>query len=229
MKDPSIIALHGNLGSVEDWDDLGISSLRALDLWTFSDLSLDELSMFLAEDFVPPGEKPVLAGYSLGGRLALNTIAKFPDRFSAAVILSAHPGLKTEEERTARLVHDEEWALRARNLLWKDFLDEWNSQPVLADCPVQTSQEPLEPQRGALSQAFENWSLGRQDDLREALESYRNPVLWITGERDPLFTGIAEEMADVFEHFEHHVLPDCGHRTLGAAAADKINSWLKAT
>ena len=38
-----------------------------------------------------------LFGYSLGSRLALGLLARYPERFERAVLVSAHPGLSGSE------------------------------------------------------------------------------------------------------------------------------------
>lgn len=205
-----ILALHGNLGSASDWERLDIPDLEAIDLWDFSQLSFEEF----AAEILETNEKPILAGYSLGGRLALHAMALYPERWSGAVILSAHPGLPCVEDRIARRSSDAVWANRARELEWIDFLKKWDEQPVLGDFSRGHERLSLESRREDVAQAFENWSLGRQDDLRSRLKAFPNPVLWITGERDDKFSAIGSSMVEVFSNFRHEILTDCGHRVL---------------
>lgn len=219
-----ILALHGNLGSATDWDSLGIPDVQALNLWEYSHLSFAEFASSISER----DDRPILAGYSLGGRLALHAMAAFPDRWRAAVILSAHPGLPCVEDRIARSISDGVWAKRAREMPWSGFLAEWNRQPVLAESSVQTDQEALEPQRESIARAFENWSLGRQEDLRPRLRRFESPVLWITGAEDRKFSALAEEMGSVFPNFRHEVLSDCGHRLLTEPVGAMITSFVSA-
>ncbi len=225
MSEIPIVALHGNVGTADDWARLGIPNLEALDLWSFSDLSLDEFSMFLAEELVDKDERPLIAGYSLGGRLALESMARFPERWSGAVILSANPGLSDAAGRKTRFSADEEWAQKVRTVQWSDFLKEWNAQPILAGCPISEGQTALESRREAVAMGFDYWSLGHQGDLREALKSFKAPVLWISGENDSKYRAFGEEMADVFEDYRHVVLADHGHRCLSPAAAAAIADW----
>lgn len=211
---PSLVALHGNLGTSADWDGLSIPGLRAVDLWEYSSLSFFEFAHELATTLTRGLEKPILAGYSLGGRLALYAMAIHPERWGGAVILSAHPGLCCVEERLARRVSDEIRARDAREMEWTAFLEKWNHQSVLAgpENAISEAQLALESRREAIALAFETWSLGRQEDLRRTLRSFHGPVLWITGENDEKFTRLAEEMAEVFTDFRHEVIPGCGHR-----------------
>ena len=226
MSASSIIALHGNLGSADDWERLEIEGMVAIDLWAYSDLSLEEFARFLTKEMRPAGERPVIAGYSLGGRLALKAMSDFPDAWEGAVILSAHPGLDDRGAREMRRDIDGDWARRARDMNWPDFLELWNSQPVLANSPASDRQLDLEKRRDAIAMAFDHWSLGIHDVLREPLKEFDQPVLWITGADDEKFHGVGEEMAEVFSKFEHVALPEHGHRVLDSPAAVKIRDWL---
>lgn len=212
-----IIALHGNLGSSGDWDDVKIPSLKSIDLWEYSDLDYFEFAHELATTLSEGMEKPVIAGYSLGGRLALYAMAIHPARWGGAVIISAHPGLCCVEDRLARRVSDEVWATRARELPWDEFLEQWNAQPVLSGSPISPEQKVLESKRAAIAMAFETWSLGRQDDLRKSLRHFQAPVTWITGADDRKFATLGDEMADVFPNFRHEKLEGIGHRVLQEA------------
>lgn len=226
---PPILALHGNLGTASDWDALGLPNCRAVDLWDLAGLSFFEMAHELATTLSEGLERPVLAGYSLGGRLALHALAIHPERWGGAVILSAHPGLADGEARTCRREVDAEWARLARELRWDEFLERWNGQGVLADSPVPDGRRGLEARREEIALAFETWSLGRQGELRSQLRRFHEPVLWITGENDEKFTGIGAEMASVFPEFRHEILKGAGHRVLLPETGETVREWIEAS
>jgi len=225
MKGEPLIALHGNLGRVDDWAGLGWENVRAVDLWAHAHRSFDEFADVLAERITAPGERPWLVGYSLGGRLALHALASHPDRWSGAVVVSAHPGLRSETEREARRAADEAWARRAETLPWAEFLREWDAQAVLADSAPPAGREELASRREAVADAFRNWSLGRQADLRPALGRFERPVLWLTGEGDAKFRRLGEEMAERMPRCRHGVAEGWGHRVPAAAIAEAVRAW----
>lgn len=226
---PEILALHGNVGSAKDWSSLELSTLTAIDLWDWSELSFFEFAHELSTSLSRGMERPILAGYSLGGRLALYAMAIHPERWGGAIIASSHPGLRCVEDRLARVSSDAIWAKRARELPWVEFLSAWNQQPVLAGENVGEGQLDLEAARDSIAMAFETWSLGRQEDLRSSLRRFHPPVLWITGEQDLKFSSLAEEMEDVFPSLTRRVIPGVGHRVLGSELGQEIRRWLSAT
>lgn len=211
-----IHALHGNLGSVSDWEALALSGLVRHDLWSdleaAPDLTLEGWADRFAGSLEDPA--PVLLGYSMGGRLALHAMIAAPEKWKGAIIVSAHPGLADKDGRKKRLDTDREWANRARISEWRTFLDTWNTQTVFSGDFPSPAQESLEPRREAIARAFENWSLGNQQTLGDQLNVCHFPVLWVTGENDEKFTALAAGLKGILSDFEHVVLSGCGHRAI---------------
>ena len=223
---PPVIALHGNVGSFHDWDFLRRAEIQAIDLWEHSHRRFADFSVMLRKS-TPNGS--LLLGYSMGGRLALHAMAARPEHWAGAVIISVHPGLCCLQERIERRVSDEIWARRVREMRWSDFLEKWNSQSVLGASSGGESQLRLESKRERIARSFENWTLGKQEDLRPALAKFRKPVLWITGQRDKQFTRLGKEMENVFPTFQQVIVPACGHRVLKEkpeALAMELNQFL---
>ncbi len=157
---------------------------------------------------------PILIGYSMGGRLALAMAAASPQSFGALVLISAHPGLRTEAERTARIAEDARWAELCRNDFAR-FNEAWGSRPLLADIPREAATLRLAARRRHdrqhLAAALAGAGLGRQPDYRKALAELPLPVAFITGDRDEKFKQLADEM--------HSLRPDCAHLRLPAGHA----------
>lgn len=211
-----IHALHGNLGSANDWSTIELPDLLVHDLWGIlesdPDLTLESWGEGFSQAVSMNDPEPIVLGYSMGGRLALHAMVAAPEQWKGAIILSAHPGLNDESERKIRFNRDREWANQVRSSHWQKFLETWNAQPVLAGAPPSPAQFQLEHHREEIARAFENWSLGRQEPLGERLAACQFPILWITGERDEKFSSLAAGLGEVVPDFEHAVLPDCGHR-----------------
>ena len=119
-----IHALHGNFGLPSDW----AAALppgrpaKAWDLWEIrrhhpEARTLTGFAAWFNQQIaaLPDTGPHLLAGYSLGGRLALHVLLDRPALWSQVLLLSTHPGLTTEAERPPRLAHDLAWQERC---LW---------------------------------------------------------------------------------------------------------------
>src|SRR5918997_271504 len=141
---PTILFLHGFMGSSADWRgaiaalgyryfciavDLpghGASLGMPPDTYTIEGTTrtvigiLDELERV----------RTVIAGYSMGGRLALYLALRYPERCAGLFLESASPGLESGEERKARREADEDKAKRLESGDFETFLRDWCRQPL---------------------------------------------------------------------------------------------------
>lgn len=206
-----IHCLHGAVGSFRDWLPLQASlpiPVRALDLWRLLDGEAPDLAQAGRVIAGSANQGDLLLGYSLGGRLALHALLAAPEKWQAAVIVSAHPGLTKGHEE--RLAADQKWGELARQD-WVGFLEKWNAQAILSSSVVGMTQATQDDQE-EVARSFAYWSLGRQQDLRPQLPLVTCPVLWLTGEKDQKFSALAVEAVDRLPLAHHQVLPGCGHR-----------------
>ena len=236
--------LHGAAGMAADWRGFaknlaatGIGS-RAVDLWRFLEcqaLSLTEFGTALNADAsgeVFRGSSRALLGYSLGGRLALHALLEKDHPWQAAVIVSAHPGLETEPERTARRASDTAWATQALAGNWQEFLTAWNAQAVLGSTPLRDRQASsnLITRRREVARSFVDWSLGAQLPLWDRLGEITIPVLWVVGENDLKFLALAERAVSLIPNAHLAIAPGAGHRVpweTDAWCADQVARFLK--
>jgi 2-succinyl-6-hydroxy-2,4-cyclohexadiene-1-carboxylate synthase len=216
-----IWALHGAVGMAADWREYAASlpselgGVRRLDLWRFLDccpMPLEKFGDTLAGEITHVDPAPVLVGYSMGGRLALHALIARPDLWKAAIIISAHPGLSDEAERSERREKDAEWSALALKGGWSEFLQRWEAQSVIGGAGEMPDRNPLKGRRASIARSFIDWSLGAQADLSKGLKGVTCPVLWLTGERDGKFTEIAKGVVPDIPKAEHVIIPDCGHR-----------------
>ncbi|MDA7508581.1 hypothetical protein N8488_01170, partial [Akkermansiaceae bacterium] len=110
-----IHCLHGAVGSFRAWETLSQElneSVNALDLWRLFDRSTPTL--FEAGRIISEGAEfgDLILGYSMGGRLALHALTAAPEKWRAAIIVSAHPGLVSGQQE--RREEDREWASLSR-------------------------------------------------------------------------------------------------------------------
>ena len=217
-----IWCLHGNVGMASDWDHLASlpalkgQIVRKVDLWRYlacRSIGLEEFGEIFSSEVAAQDPDPYLMGYSMGGRLALHALIAAPQVWRGATIMSAHPGLRSEEERTARRIKDAAWSALALRGDWSDFLAAWNAQGVLGGLPDgMPDRYLLQPRSQEVARGFCAWSLGTQADLRNSLMGVTCPVKLVTGERDEKYTQLAQEME--LPNAERIVIPNAGHRPL---------------
>lgn len=210
-----VVALHGFLGLPSDWQHFDrVAKIHAVDLWQGIDRLPTENAFDLwAERFEPVGEKPVLLGYSMGGRLAMHLASKRPELFSGVMIVSANPGLVNESEKPARLANDLQWAERFRSEPWETVIGAWNAQPVLRTPPgaMQLPRNESDFDRNALARALDIWSLARQRDLRRSIANLPIPALFVSGEKDTKFDQLMRGL-ELPKRSEYRAVAGAGHR-----------------
>ena len=216
--------LHGAVGTASDWRSLGKglaelgASTRAVDLWRFlqcESVSMPDFGKRLNADAageVSRGQKRVLLGYSMGGRLALHALLE-KGPWDAAVIISANPGLRDPAEISSRHASDTVLATQALTLPWDTFLEKWNSQPLLGGVMRDEREDKkLIQRRREIARSFVDWSVANQEPLWDRLPEIEIPVLWIAGESDTKYRAIAEEAVSILPNATLAIAPSAGHR-----------------
>ncbi len=257
-----LIGLHGFFGIPGDWKkvgellaklpessspgfkvdvvtpDLSIWATRAevSDFKTFAH-SLNRSVRILSEQRQEP---VIIAGYSLGARLAAACVLAAPDLYKAALFVSMNPGLPEADQvgRQAREKFDLLWAARMRVDPWEETWRRWNEQEVLkpgsrtvlksADITrLKEISRSLEGRREAWSRAMEIWTLARQADYRQGLMEWANaghPVTVMTGTEDVKFTElISSWVGSSSEIIRHRLSLSSGHRVLTEAPEDVVS------
>jgi 2-succinyl-6-hydroxy-2,4-cyclohexadiene-1-carboxylate synthase len=208
-----LYALHGFLGTPQDWDFLK-GRVEAIDLTVFPTDSLEVWAQhFNAYVHQQAVEEPrVLLGYSLGGRLALHCLLQDPALWRAGIIVSAHCGLDSEEKKSARRLQDEKWAHCMETLEWGLLMERWNAQKVFCGFPPPFQRREELFSRKWLAQALRGFSLGGQQDLRVPLAHLQLPLLWVTGGKDAAFFEIAKTVQLKDPLSKMHAIAGAGHR-----------------
>lgn len=186
-------------------EDLYAKPFQGFDDWTKDFCDRAELAA--------NGEKSVLLGYSLGGRLAFHACIHRPDLWQGVVVVGADPGLGSSEEKNQQFTRDRNWADRLKKEPLEQLVREWDEQPVF--CGIENSAprnlEELDPIQ--LSQQFEVFSKGLQQNLVPALSELKNPpVLFLAGEKDKKYQQIGDELAELCPVVELQWVEDSGHR-----------------
>ncbi|TNH93814.1 2-succinyl-6-hydroxy-2,4-cyclohexadiene-1-carboxylate synthase [Aeromonas sobria] len=219
-----LVLLHGLLGDGGDWQPVieRLPAIRciALDLpghGSHSALSVDgfeQCHQWLVAELASRNIKRyLLAGYSLGGRLALYHASCEPAGLQGLLLENCHPGLPASE-RTARIQHDEQWAQRFEREPLAEVLADWYRQGVFADLDEAARARQIAKRLGnngsAIAAMLRATSLGKQPDLAPWLMQCQLPVTYVSGKRDHKFHQLACQLANQDRKINHLVL-DGGH------------------
>jgi 2-succinyl-6-hydroxy-2,4-cyclohexadiene-1-carboxylate synthase len=176
-----------------------------------------------------------LIGYSMGGRIACHVALAAPERVEALVLESAHPGLSSTEDRTARLAQDRDRARRLRED-FRAFLDEWTADPLFGLAEVDPGRRALVEDRlrgdpAELARALVGLGTGNQAPVGERLRALRVPTLLVAGARDVRYARLLGELAADCG-FSLHVEPGAAHvvhRERPDAFARVVRTFLERT
>jgi 2-succinyl-6-hydroxy-2,4-cyclohexadiene-1-carboxylate synthase len=164
----------------------------------------------------PPATE--LFGYSLGSRLSLGLLARYPERFDHAVLVSAHPGLRTDAQRAMRRSDDDRFVrlLRERGLV--EFVSAWEAQPLWRTqralpeiLRAEKHRERLAHTAEGLARSLSSVGLGQMPDLRASLAQSACPVDFLVGAHDAKCLALAQELCSIMPSARLKVAEDAGH------------------
>ena len=159
-----------------------------------------------------------LVGYSLGGRMALATAVRHPDRLASLTLIGASPGIEDDAERRARRASDEALARSIEKDGLEAFIDRWMEQPLFAS-QLRLGHRALRRARLArlggtargYAASLRGMGQGTQPSLWKSLSALEIPVLLIAGALDEKYTALARSMADQLPNARVEIVPDTGH------------------
>ncbi len=219
-----IVAIHGFLGRPADWGGVADALRRLAPRLAFDTVELPTrdaaalaptpaawASAFNRARPASAGERRILLGYSMGGRLALQVALDRPAAWDAVVLVSAQVGALDPAARAAREHADAQWATRFRTLPWPALMAQWNAQPVFAG-----SHEPerfeADHDRAALARLLTDWSPARDATPLQALRGL--PLLAYAGARDPKYVRALEALRDTGLLRAGRPIAGAGHRVI---------------
>ena len=241
---PAILLLHGFMGSSADWRDV-MAALRDRTFCIALDLPGHGASLGLTpEAYTIEGsaraavhvldrlevQRPVVVGYSMGGRLALYLALRYPERCAGLFLESASPGLESGEERSARRTADEEKAERLESGDFEGFLRDWYRQPLFAPLArdegllqrtiaVRRRNDPEE-----LARSLRGIGTGSQPPLWGELKGLAVPTLAVAGELDEKYAAISLRMAEISPRVEPVSMPGVGHNVHDEAPTKYVST-----
>lgn len=249
-----LVLVHGFAQSAASWADVAEllaveRPVHALDLVGHGasdrpadgssyalDAQAETLLAFADRVAAAKGARPVVVGYSMGGRVALAAAARDPRAFAshvaALVLEAAGLGPATADERAAAADRDAANAARLRADGVEAFMDAWERLPLFAtqrelpfDVRERVRAGRLANDAEALARTFEHAGQHAMPDRAAtlaALEILRDSgvsVRYLAGSRDAKYAALADRLAAA-ELCDVRVVEGAGHNVhLEAPAA----------
>jgi len=220
-----IVLLHGFTQAKEIWHHIAPNLLHELNVLSPQVISVDlpghgesgsdEGNLWqAAQQIVELCGEATYVGYSLGARVALHCALQSPSSVKRLVLCGATPGLRTNDEREARRIADENIARTIEQTPLHDFLKDWTSQALFTgyvpdenDLSARLNNKP-----SGLAMSLRTMGTGTQENLWSKLPSLTMPVLLVTGQDDEKFSHIGQEMKDLIGPSATHTeIPRSGH------------------
>ncbi|MFM8983031.1 MAG: alpha/beta fold hydrolase [Spartobacteria bacterium] len=237
---PTLVCLHGFLGTGSDWLPFAqeLQRLRPEIQILLPDLPghgesvsipPDNFTERLIESLDAAGiPRAAIAGDSLGGRLALAAAIAHPHRFPTFIGISTTAGIESPLDRATRREADAKLAQRLREDSFDSFLRDWWSLPIF-DSPKKMPTDEFLATRlaqnpSALAEVLYAWSPGALPALWPELPDYPGTALLLAGESDSKYSLAALRMSAAFRSAQTQILPGCGHRLLVEAPHDLARS-----
>ena len=230
-----IFFIHGFTGSSLDWkeiipflnDNFQCITLDLIghgnsdspkDVSYYSSDSINSQLKLIVEHI---SDQPIiLAGYSMGGRVALNFAIENPSFIKALILESTTAGIKEEHLRIERISQDEKLASFIKNNSIEKFIDYWmnidlfSTQKKLTKKKLEISRnQKLQNNKIGLINCLKGFGTGKMTPLYERLSTFYPETLLINGELDKKFCDINTEMANILPSVKHEIIRNCGHNT----------------
>lgn len=220
-------ALHGFTGRADAWAEaaphatgLAVAG-HAPDVpvppgWTF-DHEVDRIAAVAGA----AGEPVHLAGYSMGGRLALAVACRRPELVARLTLVGVHPGLDDPAMIDERRAADEGWCALLERSGIEAFVSAWQEQPMWRSqsaLPAEVRERQriarLEHSPAALAAALRALGLGAMPNLWPHLAELPMPVDWVAGELDDRYVDLARRAAARCRAGRIIVVAGAGHNVL---------------
>ena len=154
-----------------------------------------------------------LAGYSMGGRLALHVAFAHPALVERLVLVSSTAGIADDAARATRRLEDERRADEIERDGVEAFLERWLALPLFAGLPPDAAglDERRANTTAGLASSLRLAGAGAQASLGDRLGTLTMPVLLVAGALDTKFVGIAEQMAAAIPTATLAIVAGAGH------------------
>jgi 2-succinyl-6-hydroxy-2,4-cyclohexadiene-1-carboxylate synthase len=213
-----VVALHGFAGTGRSWAAVE-PGLRAPDLpghGAAGGVRPITFASCVEHVLAAAPERFVLAGYSMGGRLALHVALAAPDRVARLVLIATTAGIEDAAERDARRRADEALAAEIERGDIDAFVARWSATPLFAGDPPEVVARWQEDMRrnepAGLAAALRGVGTGAMAPLWDRLGELTMPAAVLAGERDAKFMALGRRLASALPGAATlTVVPGAGH------------------
>lgn len=221
-KGPTLLLLHGFPFHQEIWQDIIQPLAKSLHVVTIdlpgfgkspllkASFSIDDVAREIVVWMSEKGiKRPVVAGHSLGGYVALSMAHQFPETVSALVLLHSTAVADNEEKKKSRDKALEFISSNGVKAFTSNFIKPLFSNP---------EHPAIEKVKRISSQASEEAVSGYVKAMRDrsdrtsVLKTFPRPVLIVGGEKDPgIPVDSLEEQKNLNPEISLHILKDTAH------------------
>jgi 2-succinyl-6-hydroxy-2,4-cyclohexadiene-1-carboxylate synthase len=230
ISKPSIILLHGFLGSKEDWSDLSkelISDYRLvlidlpghgksidLDDYMYSiDSVCEQIKLILDIENI---QHCIVLGYSMGGRIALNFAEKNNKFIDSLILISSSFGIENIDERQKRIESDLKICDRIMKDSQSDFLNFWYNLDVFEGVKQNNIYDYLIKKRShyikeEIVKSLQNSGTGTMNSFWNTMDLFQFPIHYLYGSMDKKYSKIAKEIKAKSKLIRLYEIENCGH------------------
>lgn len=215
-----LVFIHGFTQTRHTWQDVAehLSSqfevvlVDAPNHGDSSDISLNLETG--ANAIVEVGQSATYVGYSMGARLCLTAALAHPQQVKRLVLISGTAGIENKDERLARVVSDEELAMRIEQNGVTNFIDLWLALPIFSGLTTLNNQREIRlcNTATALASSLRLCGAGKQQPTWSRLKELTMPVLIVAGENDKKFVELAQRLtAAIGDNAKLQIIEKSGH------------------
>ena len=209
-----LLLLHGFTATGRSWDPVR----RLLDAQRYPDVLTPDLrapSIPAQVEALRQSEPYALAGYSMGGRIALHLALAQPELVERLVLVSTTAGIEDEAERARRREDDERLADEIEREGVESFAAKWGAQPLFAGQPLDVAAAAQAERLGwraeELAGVLRALGTGTMAPLWDRLHELKMPTTVLVGERDAKFRALGERLADALPNADLRIVEGAGH------------------
>src|SRR5699024_10157819 len=234
----TVLLMHGFLSDMSSMEPVagnlkGHYNILLVDLPGFGDTkaggdySMDDVSDALAALIRSRWGKVHVAGYSMGGRVAVSLLVNYPGVIKSAVLESTSPGISDPADRTERQNLNRK---RADSIVsdYASFIDGWEKMGLFQSQDSADAGQRMRQRENRLAQdpcgaaeSLISYGTGVQKSYWKDLPEISVPVLLLAGEKDAKFVAINQSMEELIPESRLEIIPDAGHN-IHMEAADKF-------